>query len=112
MKNMFLKISQKFTGKHLYQSLFFSKVAGLRLATLLKKRLWHRCFPANFCEIFKNTFFTEPLRMATYKSSEDLFCKRSLNIQSIQKKLIDLALHVIYENDFNNKNQIDIRLCD
>ena len=50
--------------------------------------------------------------MATYKSSEDLFCKRSLNIQSIQKKLIDLALHVIYENDFNNKNQIDIRLCD
>ena len=26
----------KFTGKHLCQSLFFSKVAGLRLATLLK----------------------------------------------------------------------------
>ena len=31
----------KFTGKHLCQSLFFNKVAGLRLATLLKKRLWH-----------------------------------------------------------------------
>ena len=27
---MFLKISQKFTGKHLWQSLFFNKVAGLR----------------------------------------------------------------------------------
>ena len=29
----------KFTGKHLAQSLFFNKVAGVRTATLLKKRL-------------------------------------------------------------------------
>ena len=29
----------KFTGKHLCQSLFFNKVAGLRPATVLKKRL-------------------------------------------------------------------------
>ena len=40
---------EKFTGKHLCQSLlfnqvslFFNKVAGLRPETLLKKRLWHR----------------------------------------------------------------------
>ena len=26
----------------------FNKVAGLRAATLLKKGLWHRCFPVNF----------------------------------------------------------------
>ena len=47
---MFLEISQnsKFTEKYLFQSLFFHKVAGLRPATLLKKRLWHRCFPVNF----------------------------------------------------------------
>ena len=32
----------KFTGKRLYQSLFFNKVS----ATLLRKRLWHTCFPA------------------------------------------------------------------
>ena len=44
----------KFTGKQLCQSLFFNKVAGLRPATLLKKRLWHRCFPVNFYEISKN----------------------------------------------------------
>ena len=37
----------KFTGKHLYQ-LFFNIVAGLRPATLTKKRLWHRYFPVNF----------------------------------------------------------------
>ena len=34
----------KFTRKHLCQSLFFNKVAGLRLATLLKNKLWHRFF--------------------------------------------------------------------
>ena len=35
---------EKFTGKHLCQSVFFDKVAGLRPATLLKKELWHWCF--------------------------------------------------------------------
>ena len=29
-------------------------------STLLKKRVWHRCFHVN-CEISKNTFFTERL---------------------------------------------------
>ena len=38
----------KFTGKHLCYSLFFNKFAGLRTATLLKKKLWHMCFPVNF----------------------------------------------------------------
>ena len=37
----------QFTGKHLCQSLFFNKFAGLRPAILLKKRLLHRCFPVN-----------------------------------------------------------------
>ena len=38
----------EFTGKHLCQSLFFNKVAGIGPATVLKKRFWHRCFPVNF----------------------------------------------------------------
>ena len=68
-----------FTGKHLYQSLFFNKVAGLygaskgfmkalkafvkhfeapqRLANLLKKRFWRRCFPVNFVEFLRTPFF-------------------------------------------------------
>ena len=45
----------KLTGKHLCQSLFFTEV-GLRPATLLKKRLWHKCFPVNFAKIFKTSF--------------------------------------------------------
>ena len=39
----------KFRGKHLCLSLFFNKIAG-RPATLLKKRLRHRCFPVNFAK--------------------------------------------------------------
>ena len=38
-KKGILKNFAKFTGKHLCQGLFFSKVAGLRAVTLLKKRL-------------------------------------------------------------------------
>ena len=40
------------------QSLFFNKVAGLRPTTLLKIRLWHRCFPMNFTIFLKRPFLT------------------------------------------------------
>ena len=46
----------KFTGKHLCQGLFFNKVTGLRSATLLKKRLWHRCFLVNFVKFLRTPF--------------------------------------------------------
>ena len=51
----------KFTGKHLCQSLFFNKVAGLRPGTLLKKILWHRCFLVNFTKFLRTPFLTEHL---------------------------------------------------
>ena len=51
-----LKSFAKFTGKHLYQSLFFNKVVGLRFATLLKKRFWHRCFLVNFAKFLRTPF--------------------------------------------------------
>ena len=47
----------KFTGKPLSQSLFFNNVAGLRPATLLKKWLWHRCFPVSFAKCLRTPFF-------------------------------------------------------
>ena len=34
-------------------SFFVNKVAGLRPATLLKKRLWHRSFPVNFVKFLR-----------------------------------------------------------
>ena len=34
----------------------------LRPGTLLKMRLWHRCFPVNFVKFLRTPFFTEHLR--------------------------------------------------
>ena len=58
IKKLFLKISQNSQENTMCLSLFVNKVAGRRPATLSKKRLWYRWF----CEISKNTFFTEHLR--------------------------------------------------
>ena len=55
----------KFTGKRLYQSLFFKKVAGFRPITLLKKRLGHRCFPVNLMKFLRTPFFIEHLVAAS-----------------------------------------------
>ena len=51
----------KVTGKHLCQSLFLNKVAGLRRATLLKKGLRHRYFPASFVKFLRPPFLKEHL---------------------------------------------------
>ena len=51
----FLRNFAKLTGKHLCQNLFFNKFAGPRLATLLKTRLWHRCFPVNFAKFLRTS---------------------------------------------------------
>ena len=49
-----LRNFEKFTGKPLCQSLFLIKLQ--RPATLLKKRLWHRCFPVNFAKFLRTPF--------------------------------------------------------
>ena len=59
----------KFTGKHMFQSFFFNKVAGL---VFLKFRKVHRKTPENtlfygeYCKIFKNTFFEGHLGTAVF----------------------------------------------
>ena len=68
---MFLEISQKLTGKHLCQSLFFKKVAGLRHATLLKKRLRHRCFSVNFAKFLRTQNL---LATASVTTKVECFC--------------------------------------
>ena len=56
LKKGVLRNFTKFTGNHLCQGLFFNKVAGLRPANLLKKRLWHRCCPVNFANFLRTPF--------------------------------------------------------
>ena len=59
VKNVFLEMPQNSQENTCvrHQSLFFNKV-GLRPATLLKKRLWHRCFPES-CATFLRTPFLQ-----------------------------------------------------
>ena len=54
-----LKNFAEFIGKHLCQSFFFNKVAALRPAILLKKKLRHRCFPVSFEKFIRDSFFIE-----------------------------------------------------
>ena len=58
----------KFTGKHLYQSLFFNTVVGLRPLTL--KWPWHSCFPLDFVKILRTAFYRTP--------PDDCFCKENV----------------------------------
>ena len=38
----------------------FNKIAGLRAATLLKQKLWQRCFPVNFTKCLR-TFYLQDI---------------------------------------------------
>ena len=53
MKKDVLKCFTKFTRKHLCQSLFFNKVAGLRIFFIKKENL-AQMFSPEFCETFKS----------------------------------------------------------
>ena len=54
-KKEFLNNFAKFTGKH---TLFFNKIA----CNFIEKETRVKTFSCKFCEIVKNTFFTEHLR--------------------------------------------------
>ena len=88
-----LRNFEKFTGKHLCQSLLFNKVAGLRTVTLLKKRFWCRCFPVNFSKFLKTPFITEHLRW--------LLLKTPVNQLIFREELVDLQLY--YSRTFSQE---------
>ena len=61
MKKVFLEISQNSEENTCARVSFLNKVAGSGPATLLKKRIWCRCFPLNFAKFLKTSFLTEHL---------------------------------------------------
>ena len=58
---------QLFINTQAHQIIKYSEAAtgGVLLkrwpATLLKNRLWYRCFPVNFAKLLRRPFFTEHL---------------------------------------------------
>ena len=61
VKKGVLRNFAKFTGKHLCQSLFFNKVAGLKSCNYTKKDTLAQVFSGDFCEISKNVIFYRTL---------------------------------------------------
>ena len=77
MKKVVFRNFTKFTGKHLCQSLFFNKVAGLR----------HRCFPVNFVKFAIISFYSKLL--------DDCFYVDIRQIQNILK-LVSAILYQFF----------------
>ena len=88
-----LRNFEKFTGKHLCQSLRFNKVAGPRTVTLLKRRFQYECFPVNFSKFLKTRSITEHLRW--------LLLKTPVNQLIFREELVDLQLY--YSRTFSQK---------
>ena len=79
----------QFTGKHLCQSLSFNKVAGLRPATLLKKKLWYRCLLVNFVKLLRTPFLQNT-------SGRLFLCFE--HAQIFHNFLFHVSLEVLYDN--------------
>ena len=98
----------KFTGKYLCQSLFFNKVAVFKPATLLKERIWHRCFPVNFAKFLKRPFCRTHLddcfwRQALLKS------RKNNNISFLQQSDSKFTSVLLFDDTSfgNNKSFLD-----
>ena len=84
MKKVVFRNFTKFTGKHLCQSLFFNKVAGLR----------NRCFPVNFVRSPTISFYSTLL--------DDYFYVNIRQIQNISK-LVSAILYQIFIFSSNDR---------
>ena len=63
VKKVFLEISQNSQENACSRVSFLIKLqaSGLSPTTLLKKRLWHSCFPVNFLKFLRTPFFMDRL---------------------------------------------------
>ena len=103
-KKCVLKKFAKFTGKQLCQIHFFNKAAGLKPATLLRKRLWHKCFPVNFEMLLRTPSFIEYLWTTTSVVVKYLLLM--LSQSNGRRKSSSVSVH---EKKINN--QLLISIC-
>ena len=80
-----LKAFTNFKGNHPSQSLFFDKIAGLRPATVLKKRLWHRCFLWILWNFQEHVFCKRLFIQITFMHREGFICL-GLKFQGIDER--------------------------
>ena len=94
-------------------------LACLWQVLLLKKRLWHRCFPANFAKFLRTCLFTEHLRTTASELHLEVpmkrkarTCMRSKLFNLIEKVFVfvtnafltslsrNISLQVLWKTDF------------
>ena len=113
VKKVFLEVLQNSQGNVCARVSFLIKLQAP--ITLLKKRLWHRCFPVNFTKFLRTTFFTEHLwwlllhitdQLVIYymhlKYMKDLYSNKYISIleEFFQKR---------YHTSYNRKNESGLR---
>ena len=80
-------IVRRCSVKNCSYSPFFNKVAGLRTVTLLKKRLWHKCFPVNFAKFLRTPLLTKKPTVAasepnTYTKNHAEFMNKGIKYET------------------------------
>ena len=97
----------KFIGKHLCQNLLFNKVAGLRPATLLKKRLWYRCFLVNIVKFLRTPFFPERRPTIASASGNNIYLfKVRANSPFVYMILCKLTSYILVIDTFSQYQPI------
>ena len=101
----------KFTGKHLFQSLFFNKLARLRPVTFLKKESLAQVFSCKFCEVSKNTFFYRiPSAAASVYYNENIMTPLRVFPSKFFKHITTATYHRLYTQILLVKNVVLVPL--
>ena len=96
MKKGVLGNFPKFTGKHLCRVYFLIKLQA-RPANLLRRRLWHMCFPVNFEKFLRTPFYIEHLWLLLLYLLHTLFrSKRRAAIVTLFKNKRFISKTTIY----------------
>ena len=100
----------KLAGKHLCQSLFFTKVAGLKpmACNFIKIETQTQVFFCEFCKTFKTTFFTEHLRTT---ASADYMWVKNYDLPNWKQVSQSVAMSWCAVINCNKKKKKKIEKC-
>ena len=78
------KVAQRCSLKNAFLEIFQNSVC-LRSATLLKRRVWHMCFPVNFAKFLLTSFLTKHLRWLLLNILNNIYSYLFVNFQLFSK---------------------------
>ena len=92
----------------------FHKVAGLRTATLLKQRFWHRCFQVNFLKFLRVPFQQNTsggcLCINIFPAKAPIVCKKREYIHNLKEMVSKFQLTLLSSVLILHKRQVNFKL--